>query len=109
MLNVSLHVQEKNMTLKFPDSRFLDQYDYRIWHESQGFVFYKDVSCENMTKCCWLLHTLADYDLARGVVYTNQGLQVAPTDSDDWEEFTFTDGTTIRHQMSTAYTQLKLL
>jgi hypothetical protein len=88
---------------------FLDDYDYRIWHTSGGITFYKDVSCENMTRCCWLLHTLADYDLARGVVYTNQGLQVAPTGTEEWEEFTFTDGTTIKHQMNTVNTQLELL
>jgi len=73
-------------------------------------TFYKDVSCEaSMTRCCWLLHTLTDYDRERGIEYDNQGLQVTPTGTEEWFEFTFTNGTTIKHQMGTAYTQRELL
>lgn len=98
------------MTQRFPDTTFLDDYDYRIWHKSDGMTFYKDVSCEaSITRCCWLLHTLIDYDRARGIEYDNQGLQVAPTGTDDWFEFQLTNGTTIKHIMGTAYTQKGLL
>lgn len=98
------------MTQTFHSREFLDEYDYRIWHKSGGNTFYKDVSCESsMTSCCWLLHTLIAYDRSRGVEYENQGLQVALTGTDDWFEFTFTDGRTIKHVMGTAYTQKELL
>ena len=97
------------MTTRFPDTTFLDDYDYRIWHTSSGITFYDDVSIHNFTKACCFLWLLQDYDRARGVEYENQGLQVAPTGTDDWFEFQFLDGTTIKHQMGTAYTQKELL
>ena len=101
--------RKKCMTTRFPDTTFLDEYDYRIWHKSDGITFYEDVSTCNFTTACSFLWLLQYYDRARGVEYANQGLQVAPTGTDDWFEFTFNDGTTIKHQMGTVYTQRTLL
>lgn len=94
---------------KFDNTAILDQYDYRIWHESEGHIFYKDVSIYSFTSICSLLHMLIQYDSCRGVIYTNQGLQVAHVGDDNWTEFILTDGSTIKDIMGTSNTQGSLI
>ena len=97
------------MTQTFPDTRFLDNYDYRIWHESQGITFYQDVSIWNFTHACSFLWLLQYFDHAKGITYTNQGLQVTATGTEDWIEFQFDDGCSIKDQMHTRNTQSELI
>jgi hypothetical protein len=98
-----------NSIPKFKDTIILDDYDYRIWHESEGCIFYKDVSIYSFTSICSLLHMLIQYDSCRGITYTNQGLQVAHVGDNNWTEFTLTDGFTIKDIMGTSITQNSLI
>lgn len=87
------------MSNRFPDTEILDNYDYRMWHKSEGIIFYQDASDDSFTTICWFLHLLIDYDRAKGIEYEAQGLQVALKGTEDWFEFQLDNGETIKDQM----------
>ena len=98
-----------NLIPKFKDTTILDNYDYRIFHESEDYIFYKDVGIYSFTSICSLLHMLIQYDNAKNITYTNQGLQVAHVGDNNWTEFTLMDGSTIKDIMGTSNTQGSLI
>ena len=52
---------------------------------------------------------LIQYDNAKNITYTNQGLQVAHVGDNNWTEFTLMDGSTIKDIIGTSNTQGSLI